>query len=130
MKEKHCSGALIFNNKNEILLVKSDYKWGEKWVVPGGTLEKNETPIECVKREIKEELGIEIYNILQIDYKISKSKDFHKDVVFHFYDFICRTNNIKIKPNHEITHFEWFKPSIALEKLILVSSTREFIKKV
>ena len=31
-----------------------------KWEFPGGKLEENESEIECIKREIKEEINIEI----------------------------------------------------------------------
>ena len=31
-----------------------------KWEFPGGKLEENESEIDCIKREIKEELNIEI----------------------------------------------------------------------
>lgn len=50
--------ALIYSNdKHKILLLKS--KWGY-WDLPGGQIEFKETPEECIEREIKEEIGIEI----------------------------------------------------------------------
>jgi 8-oxo-dGTP diphosphatase len=42
---------------NELLLV--DHKKAELWLPPGGHVELNEHPKETVKREIKEELGID-----------------------------------------------------------------------
>ncbi len=50
-----CKG-LIVNNKNEIMIgyCHNTYQF------PGGHLEENETLLDCLKREIKEETGIEL----------------------------------------------------------------------
>jgi len=37
-----------------------------KWEFPGGKIEKNERPEACLKREIKEELGVEIEVLQQL----------------------------------------------------------------
>jgi 8-oxo-dGTP diphosphatase len=56
-------GAAIFNEKGEILLAlrgaKAKNERG-KWEIPGGGVEFNETFEQAIKREIKEELGVEI----------------------------------------------------------------------
>ncbi len=52
-------GLLIVNDKNEILLIKSP-KWGERYVVPGGHVEMGEKIEEAVKREAKEEVGLDV----------------------------------------------------------------------
>lgn len=54
--------AVIFNNRGEVLLAqrKSHLSQGMKWEFPGGKLKVGESPENCLKREIREEMGIEI----------------------------------------------------------------------
>ena len=53
-------GLLLENEKGELLLQKrSD---NGQWCIPGGALEPHETYIEAVKREIREEVGINVLN--------------------------------------------------------------------
>jgi 8-oxo-dGTP pyrophosphatase MutT (NUDIX family) len=49
---------LFFNDKEEILIVKPNYR--EDWLLPGGATEAEESPIECGVRETKEEIGVTI----------------------------------------------------------------------
>jgi 8-oxo-dGTP pyrophosphatase MutT (NUDIX family) len=48
-------GVLIHNRK--VLLLKNER---EEWELPGGKLELNETPKDCLIREIEEETGLKI----------------------------------------------------------------------
>ncbi len=55
-------GAFIFSSDGKLLLGKN-IKGGvypDHWVIPGGGIEPNETKIDALKREIKEETGIDI----------------------------------------------------------------------
>ncbi|MBO3460845.1 8-oxo-dGTP diphosphatase MutT [Aetokthonos hydrillicola Thurmond2011] len=54
--------AVIRNNQGQILIDRRHQKgaMGGLWEFPGGKVELGETVQECIKREIKEELGIEI----------------------------------------------------------------------
>lgn len=60
-----CKG-LIINNKNEIMLgyCHNTYQF------PGGHLEENETLLDCLKREVKEEMLDVINEYKKIIYKI------------------------------------------------------------
>ena len=54
--------AAIILNKNKILIARRapEDKLADKWEFPGGKIEQVETPQECLKREIREELDIDI----------------------------------------------------------------------
>ena len=48
-----------FLNKNTLLLIRQ-FRYsaqGDLWEIPAGTLEKNERPLFCAKRELEEETG-------------------------------------------------------------------------
>lgn len=62
------AGVLLFNQAGEILIVKPNYK--DFWLIPGGTIDKDESPRQGCVREIKEEIGLDItkLNFICVDY--------------------------------------------------------------
>ena len=64
MNEDRCypestCGALIFNDKNEVFLMRS-HKWKDKYALPGGHIEYGEKAEDAVKREVKEETNLDV----------------------------------------------------------------------
>lgn len=58
---KLVTAAVIANNGKILIAQRSgNQNQAGKWEFPGGKIEPGETPEECLKREIKEELGIDI----------------------------------------------------------------------
>ncbi len=122
-------GALIINPKHEIFLVKS-HKWNNKYVIPGGHIEVGEKMESALKREIKEETGIDIINInfLSLSEFIFQ-KTYWKKKHFLFINFYCNPKSAnKIKLNHEAEKYVWISINKAL-KLDLEPSTKKAIIK-
>lgn len=56
--DQHDTTAIVIEKEGKFLLIKRG-KPPEKgfWAVPGGHVDEGETPLECAKRECKEEVG-------------------------------------------------------------------------
>ncbi|MEJ7711351.1 MAG: NUDIX hydrolase [Pyrinomonadaceae bacterium] len=53
-------GAVVVDAENRILLLRHVLRQGRGWGIPGGFLEKGEHPGEAMRRELREETGVEI----------------------------------------------------------------------
>ncbi len=68
MRKPHInvSAAILFNDTRDKILIARRNPGGPHgglWEFPGGKLERGETPEDCLKREIREELGVEIHDL-------------------------------------------------------------------
>lgn len=126
MSIKKCVGVILYNEKNEIFLMTSP-KW-RGYIVPGGEIKKDESEEEALRREIREELGIEISDLVRVGEKEKpESSDFKDSTVrFHFIDFFARALQTKITPSDEILECGWFSIDKAF-KLPLLDSTRNLL---
>lgn len=64
IRRKSCRAVLITPEK-EVLLVKignSSSSW-EGWITPGGGMDKGETELEALRRELWEELGLKDFSV-------------------------------------------------------------------
>jgi ADP-ribose pyrophosphatase YjhB (NUDIX family) len=102
--------AVIQNDKYQILLHKrSD---NDLWTLPGGKMKIGESISECCKREIKEELNLNIKIIRIIGLYTSPDFvfDFGNDQIFQPFvvAFLCKSKTKDFQINSESTNAKWF----------------------
>jgi mutator protein MutT len=96
------AGALIFNDAGEVLLLKHRFRPGSGWGIPGGFLESGEQPEEAVRRELREEVGLEVTEV-----EIFTSRSFKKPRQVEIL-FRCRANT-EVQPRTiEVERAGWF----------------------
>jgi mutator protein MutT len=98
------AGALIFNDAGQVLLLKHRFRAGSGWGIPGGFLEAGEQPEQAVRRELREEVALEVEQI-----EIFTSRSFKKPRQVEIL-FRCRAN-ARVQPQTmEVERAEWFSP--------------------
>lgn len=129
-------GVLISNSRGEIFLARSVTKWDGRWIIPGGHLEYGESLQDCVRRETREELGIEIKDIefIQIQEAPPPQDEYYNaEKHFIFINFAARMEEdcaqITLQ-NSELQEFCFIDPKEALSKLQINSPTRRLIEKI
>ena len=98
--------ALVTNDKGEILLVNSPWRG---WEYPGGLIEPGESFEAALKREVREESGVEI----EITGFVGVCKNVARDIVN--IDFTARYTSGELTTSEESTEVGWFAPEKAME---------------
>lgn len=105
-------GALIVNDKNETLLVKRTGKTRNQsgfWSKPGGGVEFGEKVEDAVKREIKEEIGVDIKIIKLLGFVDDIMEDDHQHwITFNYLAKITggEVENLEPEKHEEV---KWFR---------------------
>ena len=99
--------ALIANPKNQVLIVQT-HKWSGLWGVPGGKIDYGETIEVALKREMHEEVGLEISDLqFAFNSEIIEDPKFHKPMHFVSLEFVARSTSSDVLINEEIAEFAW-----------------------
>ena len=86
----HVAAGIIVNSYGEILLAKrpDHTHQGGLWEFPGGKVERDENPEEALRREIKEELGVDLCDscLQPFTFVCHAYEEFHLSMFL----FLCR----------------------------------------
>jgi ADP-ribose pyrophosphatase YjhB (NUDIX family) len=114
------AAGIISDAEGRVLLLKHRFRVGSGWGIPGGFLEANEQPESGLRRELREEIGLELQTV-----KLFKVRTF-KSVRQIEIIFSGRTQGAATPQSDEIKKAAWF----ALDSLPegLPSDQRQLIK--
>lgn len=123
----------IVCNRKILLLKKNDLSTeGNTWCMPGGKLEQNETPLQAVIREAKEETGIlllpEEINLTQTIYvRILTPK---QDYILHLFKTVLhrsQSSDYTVMLSQEHTDYLWVNP-VEAQQLNLLPGGKEILE--
>jgi 8-oxo-dGTP pyrophosphatase MutT (NUDIX family) len=96
--------CIVRDDADRVLFVRHTYGDRRSWELPGGSLRRREDPGEAVRREMREELGIELVDVRFVgDVEIAGS---HKTTLLHC--FAARTGGAALRlAEAEIGEARW-----------------------
>jgi ADP-ribose pyrophosphatase YjhB (NUDIX family) len=103
-----CVGGVVIDRGRVLLIRRGKEPLKGEWSIPGGMLELGEEIGAAVKRELKEETGVEVEPlecILVFD-RVTREKG---RVKYHYVvlDYLCRKKRGKPRPGSDVTDAEW-----------------------
>ncbi len=105
-----CQAVIFDKTREKILLVQHKNRNGNVyWWLPGGNLEPDEEPEECLRRELREELNINV----SIDHSFELNNIIPKRIYERYITFVCTINDsdtphVGKVDAHAVIGFGWF----------------------
>jgi len=110
-------GALVHDGHGNVLMVRT-HKWIGKWGIPGGKIRRNERVEDALRREIREETGLEIADIrFAIVQDCINSPEFMRPEHFLLLNYVAQTNSgsaPRVTLNDEAEEFRWLPAADAM----------------
>ena len=104
--ERAC--AAIIQKGRTVLVTqrKANQTFPLKWELPGGHVERNESKEACLRREIREELGVQITALRPYSERIHRTG--RTSLVIYYY--LCRI--VRGRPKRlDVRNFRWIRPT-------------------
>ena len=100
-------GALIFNTQGEVLMIQT-HKWSHRWGIPGGRIKTNEPSLDALRREVKEETGLELRNIrFELVQDCIEPPEFYKKAHFLLLNYTAEAVGTDVVLNDEAETYRW-----------------------
>jgi len=105
-------GAVITDEKKRVLLVKHHPArggfWRGKWICPGGKLEVGETIEDGIRREVKEETGLDVELTAPL-VPFERIVESQGEVELHviYIDYLAEKTGGEVRPTSDVGEARW-----------------------
>ncbi|WP_205729858.1 (deoxy)nucleoside triphosphate pyrophosphohydrolase [Flavobacterium turcicum] len=113
--------ALIFLENKILVTQRSEkMKLPLKWEFPGGKLEENESEIDCIKREILEEINIEIEVVKQLSNSVYDYGSFKINLIPFIANYVSgeiilsEHKDYKLLDKSELQNLDWAEADLPI----------------
>jgi mutator protein MutT len=102
-------GALIFEGGNLLLVERGKEPLKGYWSLPGGIVETGEKLEEAIRREVREETGLEVepLSIFEIFERIIPDAEGRPEYHYVLIDYLCRALGGRLAPASDVSNVAW-----------------------
>lgn len=114
--------AVVASTTGEVLLIRPHGYAPDQWTLAGGGVEAGESPVEAMRRELAEELGIECESLDELPvrnrfvyspaYKLARGLDHDGQQAVMFFVRIPSDTELRVQAG-EVAEARWFQPDEA-----------------
>jgi mutator protein MutT len=123
-------GALIFEGDRILMAQRGKPPLMGMWSLPGGLVEVGESLENAVRREVREETGLEVQplGVLEVFERIMRDAEGAPEYHYVLVDYICRVTGGALCAGDDVCRVEWTALR-ELEKLSITEGTLAVIEK-